>query len=276
MPLSLSSPCLLLIFVTGDFTVSSFNDYDNMICILIEGVAQYLLHLFTDGGGPSLDDRSAYHAAVANIDLEWLVHFLDDYGFLYWDLRQSVRANDSHRIDLVWRECVSFMHTEGAHKTQYAPMALLRVFWSEALTPALARVYHRNRTLSLLGLPGSNVGLDMLIEKENLTIRNNVIRASIERITRFVRRLNFTAHVSRHLERVLFPHRNRMTYKKVDISRDVALVKQHLIATLGGTWAAANTPRTTLLLNPARAPAPWKAVERFWDKDRVVLASVPG
>ena len=148
--------------------------------------------------------------------------------------------------------------------------SLLRVFWSEALTPALARVYHRNRTLSLLGLPGSNVGLDMLIEKENLTIRNNVIRASIERITRFVRRLNFTAHVSRHLERVLFPHRNRMTYKKVDISRDVALVKQHLIATLGGTWAAANAPCTTLLSNPARAPAPWKAVERLGQVDPVV------
>eukprot|EP00965_Chrysotila_dentata_P067404 2230617-Pleurochrysis_carterae.AAC.1 len=61
-------------------------------------------------------------------------------------------------------------------------MAILRVFWGEALHPALARVYHRSRTLSFLGLPGSNVGYDMPIEKENLAISTNVTNASRESI----------------------------------------------------------------------------------------------
>lgn len=64
-----------------------------------------------------------------NIDLEWLFHFLLDFGFMYWEMRQAVRSNCSHTIDLIWRECVS----------QYAPMAILRIFWSEAQHPALAR-----------------------------------------------------------------------------------------------------------------------------------------
>ena len=72
-----------------------------------------------------------------------------------------VRSNDSATIDLIWREAVSFMHTDESHKTQYAPMAIMRIFLSEALSPELAAVYHRHRTISLIGLPGCNVGWDM-------------------------------------------------------------------------------------------------------------------
>eukprot|EP00965_Chrysotila_dentata_P103482 3415596-Pleurochrysis_carterae.AAC.1 len=64
-------------------------------------------------------------------------------------MRQSVRSNQSKMIDLIWRECVAFMHTNDAHKTQYAPTAIKRVFWGKAMHPALAQVYHRNRTISL-------------------------------------------------------------------------------------------------------------------------------
>eukprot|EP00965_Chrysotila_dentata_P077794 2566268-Pleurochrysis_carterae.AAC.1 len=49
----------------------------------------------------------------------------------------------------------------------------MRVLWGEAMHPALAQVYHHNRTISLVGMPGSNVGYDMLIEKENLAIAMN-------------------------------------------------------------------------------------------------------
>eukprot|EP00965_Chrysotila_dentata_P130548 4316258-Pleurochrysis_carterae.AAC.1 len=66
--------------------------------------------------------------------------------------------------------------------------------------PALAQVYHRNRTLSLIGMPGSNVGYDMPIEKENLMISMNVTNASRESISKYVRDLNFTGPVSRAAE----------------------------------------------------------------------------
>eukprot|EP00965_Chrysotila_dentata_P092047 3038946-Pleurochrysis_carterae.AAC.1 len=71
-------------------------------------------------------------------------------------------------------------------------MAILRVFWGEALHPALAQMYHQNRTISLSGLPGSNVGYDMPIKKENLAISSNVTNASRENIAKYVRELNFT------------------------------------------------------------------------------------
>eukprot|EP00965_Chrysotila_dentata_P101617 3355008-Pleurochrysis_carterae.AAC.1 len=62
-------------------------------------------------------------------------------------------------------------------------MAIIRVFWGEAMHPTLAQVYHRNRTVSLVGMPDSNVGYNMLIEKENLAIPINVTNASRESIT---------------------------------------------------------------------------------------------
>eukprot|EP00965_Chrysotila_dentata_P062503 2070869-Pleurochrysis_carterae.AAC.1 len=61
-------------------------------------------------------------------------------------------------------------------------MAILRVFWGEALNPALAQVHHRNCTISLSGLPGSNVGYDMPIERANLAISTNVTNVSRESI----------------------------------------------------------------------------------------------
>eukprot|EP00962_Isochrysis_galbana_P010574 scaffold2926_cov110-Isochrysis_galbana.AAC.5 len=64
------------------------------------------------------------------------------------------------------------------------PLLLIQAFYSGAV---LARVYHANRTLSLTGLKGSNVGWDMPIEKENLAISMNVTRASFPAICRYVR-----------------------------------------------------------------------------------------
>ena len=116
-----------------DFTVSAFNDYDFATAILIEGIAKYFMKLSDSGGMPPLADSAMVLGACAgNIDLEWLAHYLHDYGFLYWEMRQAVRSNNSALIDLTWRECTSFMHSDLSHKTQYAPMAILRVFWAEA------------------------------------------------------------------------------------------------------------------------------------------------
>ena len=250
----------------SDFTVSDFNDYDHAICILIEGVAQYFIHLEGQGGMPPLSSPTRLATGCArNIDLEWAFHFLHDYGFLYWDLRQAVRGNESNQIDLIWREAVSFMHTEESHKTQYAPMAILRVFWAYALNPKLFHVYQRMRTLSLLGLPGSNVGWDMPIEKENLAISTHVTRPSFEAIEKYVSELNFTAPVARGYEKAMLSNRVRKVAAMVKIQADVQAVKDHLIKTLGSTWQQAAVPRAqkdSLLVNPPKAPRPWQSITR--------------
>ena len=201
-------------------------------------------------------------ACAKNIDLEWLFHYLHDFGFLYWDLRQAVRANDSATIDMVWRDCVAFMHSDEAHKTQYAPMAILRIFWSQALNPNLAQIYHRNRTISLLGLEGSNVGWDMPIEKENLSISQHVERPNQDRIDHYVGQLNFCGPVSRGLEKVLLANRQRNPKKMKKIRDDVDAIKNHLIQELGSTWAQACVPRAqkdSKLVNPPKSVCPWKS-----------------
>eukprot|EP00965_Chrysotila_dentata_P110653 3656084-Pleurochrysis_carterae.AAC.1 len=101
------------------------------------------------------------------------------------------------------------MHTSESNKTQYAPMVILRIYWSEVLHPALAHIYHQNRTISLTGLPGSNVGYDMPIEKENLSISTHLERPSRERITRYTEELNFCGPVTRGMQKVLLAGRRR-------------------------------------------------------------------
>ena len=248
-----------------DFKVSQFNMYEFATLILIEGIAKYFIHLENGGGMPRLRSPGRLmQASSGNIDLQWLLHFLHDYGFLYWQLRQAVRANKSAEIDLVWRECVSFMHTGESHKTQYAPMAIMRIFWSNALCDPLAALYHANRTISLTGMPGSNVGWDMPIEKENLMISNNVTRPNMERIDKYVAELNFLGPVSRGVEKLLAANRNIKAHALKNIQSDVQLVTDYLIQTLGGTWAEANVPRPqneSLIVNPQMSPLPWASVE---------------
>ena len=102
-------------------------------------------------------------------------------------------------------------------------MAIMRIFWSEALSPALAAIYHRHRTISLLGLPGCNVGWDMPIEKENLGC-SGLARPTRERISKFVSELNFLGPVSRGLERLWKGHRKAKIHKMKKIDADVAAV----------------------------------------------------
>ena len=269
-----------------DWTVSSFNDYDNAITILIEGVARYLQLLAATPGAPPLTNFAAVkRVCERNADMLWLVHFLHDFGFMYWDMRQAVRGNDSDAIDLVherglgapalnlhltpcpcdacqiWRECVSFMHSNTAHKTNYASMALLRIFWVEALNPHLAAIYKKNRTISLCGLPGSNGGWDLPIEHENLMISNNVHRMSFDAIDAYVRQLNFLGPVNRGLLKAFIAARQRRPHQRAKIATDVQLVVDFLVDRLGSTWMqATRLNQNPTLVNPPRSNRPWDSI----------------
>ena len=91
--------------------------------------------LDSQGGGHPLPMVPIFLGAVAanttscRVAGSFLGKFLHDFGFLYWEMRQSVRGiNDSAQIDLIWRECISCMHTDISHKTHYAPMAIMRIY----------------------------------------------------------------------------------------------------------------------------------------------------
>ena len=143
---------------------------------------------------------------------------------------------------------------------------LQRIFWSEALHPALAAIYHNNRTVSLTNLESSNVGHDMPIEKENLMISLNVTAANFDKIDRYVHQLNFCGPVSRGVERAMLANRTRKPSKMKKIDADVKAVVDFLSAQLGATFAAARVPRAAgqgKLINPARTKGPWLSVEKM-------------
>ena len=121
------------------------------------------------------------------------------------------------------------------------------------------------RTIPLTGLPGSNVGWDMPIEKENLSCRG-LARPTQERLRKFIRELNLLGPVSRGLERLMKGNRAIKVGKMKKIDADVAAVVEHLKVTLGSTWAQASVPRlqaNSKLVNPPRTPKPWESVARM-------------
>jgi len=91
-------------------------------------------------------------------------------------------------IDLLWREFFASVHTDTAHKTQYVGMAILCVFWGQALVPDLDALYHALHTVSSGGRTGDGVGWDWAIELLNHAIKSHVgYHVSEEQITNFVR-----------------------------------------------------------------------------------------
>ena len=107
-----------------DPTVSDFNRTFYFRLIMTRAVSEYINEIAA-AGGPDTDLAPQFvRAAEANLDLAWLVHWLYDGAFLVLQWKQSVRSNDSHTLDLLWREFLSLAKTSQAHKTHYAPMAV--------------------------------------------------------------------------------------------------------------------------------------------------------
>ena len=89
-----------------------------------------------------------------------MVHFLNDAGFLTLQFQQFVRQNHSTTLDLLWREFYGLSHNARANKTQYCPMAILRVYWGMCLVDPLNTLYHSMRALPTGDLPGTCTGWD--------------------------------------------------------------------------------------------------------------------
>jgi hypothetical protein len=129
--------------------VSVFNEHRfYFIHVQTRACAEYINFIAATPGAESLDDPEGFLAkASANIDFEWVCRFEYDAGFFVLDFLQSVRGAKSKILDLLWREFfASAQHSGTANKTQYVPMAIMRVFWGMALTPELSKLYHKIRT----------------------------------------------------------------------------------------------------------------------------------
>ena len=175
--------------VIKDPNVSVFNVHRFFFLnVLTRACAEYVNLIAKSPGAPSLDDPVGFLAqAEANVDFAWICHFLYDAGFFVLDFLQSVRGNESHKLDLLWREFFPSAHTSTANKTQYVPMSIMRVFWGLCLTSELSALYHKIRTIPNSDENGSGVGWDMAIEMLNGAIKAHVEqRISQTQIAEFV------------------------------------------------------------------------------------------
>ncbi len=125
--------------IKEDPGVSDYNVHRFFLLnILMPAAMEYVVEISGSPGADDLDDPVPIMAkAKANVNFDWLLHFLHDCAFFTLDFLQSIRGNDSAKIDILWREFFSSAHTDTANKTQYTGMAIMRVFWGMGLVPDL-------------------------------------------------------------------------------------------------------------------------------------------
>lgn len=252
-----------------DPTVSDFNRTFYFRLIMTRAVSEYINEIAA-AGGPDTDLAPQFvRAAEANLDLAWLVHWLYDGAFLVLQWKQSVRSNDSHTLDLLWREFLSLAKTSQAHKTHYAPMAVLRVFWGMAMTPKLSALYHSIRTLPMGEQPGTCVGWDHPCENLHRAITLGVSKfVSAERISRFIAQWPFLEMVSRGLRHIIWRMRGDRKCHMKDMDQDVQKLKELFRRKVGTTWAEASRPNTSRpqLIGAGWRGRPWVAMQMMMNK----------
>ncbi len=85
--------------------MSDYNTHVIFLWKITRAASEYIVHLSTTPGAVDFDLNDDYIDSIeSNIDLAWLVHFLRDFAFL-------VRANQSKKLDVLWREFFALGHT---------------------------------------------------------------------------------------------------------------------------------------------------------------------
>lgn len=250
--------------------VSKFNVHRFFfINVVTRACANYLVEISNTAGADDLDDPVPVLAkASRNIDFEWLAYFLYDAGFFMLDFVQCVRGNESRKIDLLWREFFASAHTGTANKTQYVPMAIMRVFWGMVLSPELDELYHAIRTAPTdADYAGSNVGWDMLIEWLNRAIKGHVTsHISKAQIERFILNWPFMENVRTGIRDFVYELRVARDFRWRDVDGDVAKLVQFFREKLARTGHAplGSIPPLTCLQRMAPDPGHGRKSKPTW------------
>lgn len=244
--------------VVDDPLVSNFNTSLFALWWMTRACSEYLLHLASTPGACDIDVVPEFIAACErNIDLAWVVHFLYDFAYLVLDFKQAVRANRSHHLDLLWREFFATGYTSTANKTQYVPMAIMRVFWAQALVPKLAHLYHNLRAIPMSARVF--VGWDTPIEWLNGAISDGIRQLVSEaRIEDFVFKYSLVQHNYTMLLDGAAMKTNRRHHAKMRaMDGNVAAMKAWLMKHVGADWHEATSPNSNSKLGMQRARVPW-------------------
>jgi hypothetical protein len=252
--------------VVDEPCVKTFNTQLFALWWMTRACSEYLLMLARTPNAPDVENAQEFVSeSERNIDLAWVVHFLYDFAYLVLDVKQSVRAKKSEDLDILWREFLSIGMTGTANKTNYVPMAILRVYWAEALTPQLAHLYH-----ALRAVPVSNrvyVGWDTPIEWLNGAITDGVRSlVSDARIEKFVENYAFMNHNYASLLSMA-DKKQAGVAKMRDMDGNVARMKGWLVRHVGADWATASAPNSNSKLGiSSRGQPPWKEMRAAMTK----------
>ena len=254
--------------VKADPTIVDFNTHQHFLRIVTIAVAEYVAEI--SATGTSYTAVGPFRAAAdANLSFSYLVNFLYLFAFKYLTYKIAVRANDSKRLDRLWRENLHTTRAGLANKTNYRQMSVILVYWGVALVEPLQSFYHNTRCIYFIN---SFVGWDMPIEKLNLWIKESVVANISEwQIIQFIRRVNFMQHVYRVVKQVIHRFRTDRTAAQLkDVRRDVEMIKEFLRTHIGTTFAQATAPSDANLLGVEmadwgglrfpRGRAPWNQI----------------
>lgn len=258
--------------VVDEITVKLFNTQIFALWWMMRACSEYILMLARSAGAVDIDQVPEFISACErNIDLAWIVHFLYDFAYLVLDFKQGVRANRSHHLDLLWREFFSTGYTGTANKTNYVPMAVMRIFWADALAPPLAALYHKLRAIPMS--ERVYVGWDTPIEWLNAGITDGVRSLVSEpRIEEFVANYSLmNSNYSSLLEMMKKVRPGRANMRDMDSNID--RMKGWLVEKVGADWATATRNNTVSALGIGRGKNPWD--EMHTANTRQGTSSVP-
>ena len=222
-----------------------FNTHQHFLRVVSQACAEYVVEISHTG-----TDYRAIQQFLAdaerNLSFAYIVFFLFLFAFKYIDYKNAIRQNRSTHLDMLWRENLHTTRAAKANKTNYRQMSVILVYWGAALFAPLQTFYHNTSTIRWIH---AHVGWDMPIEKLNAWIKESVVSNISEfQIIKFIRRLNFMQHVTRHLKQLIYARRKRDSATLKDISADVLLIKEFLRQHIGTTYVTATMPSDANLL----------------------------
>ena len=173
-------------------------------------------------------------------------------------------GTESRTLDVLWREFFATARTGTAHKTQYVGMAIMRVFWGQAMTADLDALYHAIRAIPSGDHDGCGVGWDWAVELLNGAIKRGVdTRVSEEQIRNFVRDWALVETVQLQLRDLIYANRAERHWRGRDVRADVETLKKFFRESIGNTWARATRANTSpnVLLGQTRMRPPWREMQ---------------
>ena len=118
--------------VVADPEVSVFNQHEHFLRICVRACAEYVVEIAATGSDYHM---TAHQASDANLSFSFVCRFLYLYGFMFLQMRDAVRQNQSSLLDMIWCENLATARASG--KSNYSVMSVIRVYWGIALREPL-------------------------------------------------------------------------------------------------------------------------------------------